>query len=338
MRTLVTLELPVRSAPTTSTSTAMPSPPSAAPATPTPSAPSPDNVTGLAGPTASLRREPPWPFPPGVSATPEMWGDAPVTGNQEGQRVWCKGCHLMNCAGCMVVDGEPTPISTCQWCGESGPGFDENDPPSDYCGHDPAMIASNVATKACVNAGREAANKRIAAGIKPFAWTLFEVLKRIPSYAPTCLNCIGEGLFAKRSTMVADPDERGKYRCACCGRVDDYSEDLELVEALGPEMNPDRQVLSVPQSTDRIAPAPVVRLQVYEQHDTVRAELAVWEAGDDLEEDPPRYAQWGTLAQVAPALKRFGLDARAVKERIGAALREAGVPLHTVFNAMGALA
>lgn len=31
-------------------------------------------------------------------------------------------------------------ITKCPWCGASGPNFDESPMPSDYCGHDPALV------------------------------------------------------------------------------------------------------------------------------------------------------------------------------------------------------
>lgn len=37
---------------------------------------------------------------------------------------------------------EPT---HCPWCGLYGVGFDESDPPSDYCGHDPALVRPSPA-------------------------------------------------------------------------------------------------------------------------------------------------------------------------------------------------
>lgn len=43
-------------------------------------------------------------------------------------------------------DEREPPVGKCPWCGETGVGFDEADRPSDYCGHDPALIRPRAAS------------------------------------------------------------------------------------------------------------------------------------------------------------------------------------------------
>ena len=49
----------------------------------------------------------------------------------------------------MIYDDETEEIepTNCPYCGAWGPYFDESEPPSDYCHHDPAEVVSHEVLK-----------------------------------------------------------------------------------------------------------------------------------------------------------------------------------------------
>jgi hypothetical protein len=63
---------------------------------------------------------------------------------EEGQ-IWLKSQQATLLWVLEVIDiGEDSEfvLSRCPWCGLLGPDFDESPMPSDYCGHDPAAVAT----------------------------------------------------------------------------------------------------------------------------------------------------------------------------------------------------
>lgn len=66
----------------------------------------------------------------------------------------------------------------------------------------------------------------------------------------------------------------------------------------------------------------------------LRAELCLWPAGSNPDQDPPRTAHWGPLAKLADTLRRHGVSAAGLVR----AMVQAGCPMTAVERAARAMA